>query len=216
MHSRNHIKFHRREYKDSSLSEEDINVCPFEQFDTWIQQVLEKGILDATAMSLSTVSTDNRPKSRIVLLKEYSKEGFIFFGDYKSQKGDNLSYKPYASLLFYWPLLCKQVRIEGKVHYMNENDANKYFQSRPVTSQIAASLFTQSQVIRDRDTLEQSYKMKLQEYEINHKTDKPQHWGGWILKPDKFEFWQGRENRLHDRIEYIMQNNIWVTRRLAP
>lgn len=203
----------RKDYKKFALDEKHLQENPFQQFSLWMEEVLQSGVDEPTAMVLSTVSHDNKPSSRVVLLKEVSDSGFVFFTNYESRKGIQLSANPHASLLFFWKELERQVRIEGKVFRIPTDNSDAYFLSRPLESRISAIISPQSKKIESRDALEKKRDELLKE---NHKLMRPEKWGGYILIPDYFEFWQGRENRLHDRIVYEKNENTWKKFRLAP
>jgi pyridoxamine 5'-phosphate oxidase len=205
----------RKDYTLMELTEADIDKDPFKQFSIWLDDVLHPENLYSTAMVLSTVSEECRPSSRVVLLKDFSEQGFEFFSNYQSKKGKHLDKQAFASLLFFWPQLERQVRIEGKVVRLNSKESDKYFLKRPLESQISAWASPQSSIITNRDNLMDWYK----EFESILGSDtpkRPSHWGGYRLVPDLFEFWQGREYRLHDRIEYVKEEDGWQFHRLAP
>ena len=209
------LKNIRREYKLMELSKNTIDFNPFRQFGVWLKEAIESGNPEPTAMMLTTVANDGRPSSRIVLLKHASEEGFEFFTNYQSKKGRHLRDKPFASLLFFWPELERQVRIEGTIEKLSEKQSDDYFSTRPVESQIGTWASPQSTVIPNRKTLLDWYG----EFENIFRTTpmtRPSHWGGYRLMPDLFEFWQGREKRLHDRLEYRLEKNVWEINRLAP
>lgn len=206
----------RREYKQRKLDESDIYKNPYRQFGVWMDQALKSDVWDATAMTLATASADGLPTSRTVLLKSYDKNGFVFYTNYLSRKGLQLTQNPRACLLFYWAELERQVRIEGSVEQISREASREYFHSRPVESQIAAMVSRQSSPVASRQDLESRFESLKQEYE-DGPVPMPENWGGYRVIPVRFEFWQGRESRLHDRIEY--QKNIrgkWQIRRLAP
>ncbi|MDQ2177285.1 pyridoxamine 5'-phosphate oxidase [Marinifilum sp. D714] len=204
----------RHEYNQKELRKKDMHEDPFVQFEHWFKNALEHQIPDANAMTLSTVSKVGRPSGRILLLKDFNEKGFCFFTNYKSRKGDDLKHNPYASMVFFWPELEQQIRIEGKIEKVDLAKSNEYFYDRPVGSRIAAAISPQSQKIKNRAFLDNLYS----DFKNKHEGDfpKPDFWGGYILIPDLFEFWQGRSNRLNDRIEYFLENSHWKTRRLAP
>ncbi len=209
------LKNIRREYKLMELSKNTIDPNPFKQFGVWLKEAMDSGNPEPTAMALTTVSANGRPSSRIVLLKHSSELGFEFFTNYQSKKGKHLKDKPFASLLFFWPELERQVRIEGQIEKLDPGESDEYFRTRPVESQIGAWASPQSTIIQNRKTLLDWYG----EFENIFKTtpmNRPAHWGGYRLIPDMFEFWQGRENRLHDRIEYVDGKDGWEIHRLAP
>jgi pyridoxamine 5'-phosphate oxidase len=208
----NHI---RREYKLMELSKNNVDPNPFKQFAVWLKEAMDSDNPEPSAMMLSTVGDNGKPSSRIVLLKNASEKGFEFFTNYQSKKGKHLKNRPFASLLFFWPELERQVRIEGQIEKLDSEESDEYFNTRPVESQIGAWASPQSTAIPNRKTLLDWY----EEFEGIFKTTpmtRPDHWGGYRLIPDLFEFWQGREKRLHDRIEYRDEKNDWAIYRLAP
>jgi len=213
MKDKKYIKDIRREYDFTELTEESVSLNPLEQFKKWINEAIER-VKDPTAMILSTVDKDQKPSSRIVLLKEYSNDGFTFFTNYESRKGKDLANNSFASLLFYWQEFDRQIRIEGDVCKTAEETSNQYFDSRPKESRIAATISTQSEIIKSREQLDEKYKLVQDKKE--EKIVRPDFWGGYLLKATKIEFWQGRENRLHDRIVYELIEGVWEVYRLAP
>ena len=196
------------------LKKPTVDKNPVKQFAKWYKTVLKSGLKEPTAMTLATASKGGVPSARTVLLKGYDEKGFLFFTNYGSRKGRELSENPFAELLFYWMDLRKQVRISGRVEKVSKEESEKYFKTRPLNSQIGAWASRQSKIIRDRKFLEEKYK----EYSEKYKEDVPlpPFWGGFRLIPERFEFWQGRENRLHDRICYLKKNGEWEIMRLAP
>ena len=196
------------------LKKPTVDKNPIKQFAKWYKTVLKSGLKEPTAMTLATASKGGVPSARTVLLKGYDEKGFLFFTNYGSRKGRELSENPFAELLFYWMDLRKQVRISGRVEKVSKEESEKYFKTRPLNSQIGAWASRQSKIIRDRKFLEEKYK----EYSEKYKEDVPlpPFWGGFRLIPERFEFWQGRENRLHDRICYLKKNGEWEIMRLAP
>lgn len=205
----------RKEYTFARLEPEHLDSHPVVQFRSWLNEAIEAGIHEPTAMVLSTASQAGRPSARIVLLKEVDNEGFTFFTNYESRKGIQLSENPFASLLFFWPELERQVRIEGAVSKTSPGRSDMYFQNRPEGSRIGAWASPQSRRIPNREyleNLESDYRMLFR----SKQTERPEHWGGYTLMPSYMEFWQGRENRLHDRFEYLLNGNIWEIYRLAP
>jgi len=205
----------RREYKLNKLSEETVQNNPVKQFELWFKDVIKLKLPEQNAMILATADKNAKPSARVVLLKGYSKLGFKFFTNYDSAKGKNLSENSFASLLFYWAGLERQIRIEGKIRKLSRLESQKYFNSRPLESRIAAWTSEQSKIIPDREYLELRYK-KFHAKFSGKKIRLPPNWGGYILEPNYFEFWQGRENRLHDRICYKKQKGKWKIFRLAP
>lgn len=205
-----------KDYPFKDLDENDFNPDPIVQFRYWLDAAIKSNSMpEANAMTLSTVSPDNRPSSRIVLLKHISEYGFDFFTNYNSKKGKHLLHNKYASLLFYWPALERQVRIEGRVEKISSAESDDYFISRPYESQISAWASPQSNIIPTKNTLKDWYK-EFENIFNNKDINRPPHWGGYRLIPDLIEFWQSRPNRLHDRIEYVLNGDEWNIRRLAP
>lgn len=203
----------RREYKKSELNEETIAQDPFVQFSKWFNEVVESKIIEPNAMTLATSTIEGKPSARIVLLKNYNESGFVFFTNYLSRKGQELSQNPSAAILFYWPEFEREVRIEGRVTKVSEEISNDYFAKRPFDSRVSAIISDQSYRINSRLELEKRVENLKKE---NNNLEKPKNWGGYILKPEYFEFWQGRENRLHDRICYQKNDKSWEIFRLQP
>jgi pyridoxamine 5'-phosphate oxidase len=206
----------RKDYQLQSLLEKDIEKNPINQFSTWWNQAIESQIDEVNAMTLATVDANHKPSARIVLLKEFDENGFVFFTNYNSKKGLDMLSNKNVALVFFWKELERQVRIEGKVEKVSGDISDTYFNSRPEMSRIGAWASPQSTVIPSRETLEtnfQQYQTEFEKKEIN----RPQHWGGYIVKPELIEFWQGRSSRLHDRIVYGKDgDNEWKINRLAP
>lgn len=204
----------RMDYEVDQLSEENVAVNPIVQFEKWFKLAIDSPeIVESNAMHIATVDLIGRPSGRIVLLKSFGDFGFQFFTNYESKKGKELAQNPFASLTFFWPNLEKQIRIEGVVEKISEVESQNYFITRPLKSQIGAIASPQSSVIEGRQILEDKFKMIEQNLEL---VKKPEQWGGYILKPSYFEFWQGRRSRLHDRIFYEKNDNSWKIGRLAP
>jgi pyridoxamine 5'-phosphate oxidase len=205
----------RKDYQLASLAESDVAHDPFKQFAHWFDQALKAGVAEANAMSLSTVNAEGKPSSRIVLIKEFDSRGFSWFTNYDSRKGQELSQNRHAALLFFWTALERQVRIEGKIHKISEEDNDAYFHSRPLGSRQSACASKQSQVIANRQQLEDQLAEVVAKY--GDHPPRPEHWGGYRLVPDFIEFWQGRSSRLHDRIAYTRQaDDTWSISRLQP
>lgn len=205
----------RQNYTKNSLEESKMLQNPIFQLEQWLENAIESKILEPNAMVLSTVDIENRPHARVVLAKGISEEGIQFFTNYNSNKAQDLEKNKQACLTFFYPEMERQVRIEGIVDKITLQESEKYFHSRPFESQIGAWVSNQSQVIHSREILEDKQK-ELQLQFKNKVVPLPDFWGGYILKPTYFEFWQGRANRLHDRIVYELKNNKWEIFRLAP
>lgn len=215
MNSKKQIADIRKEYLQDKLSEADINRNPILQFKVWFDQVLKSKIDEPNAMILATSDKNGIPSARTVLLKSFDEMGFTFFSNYKSRKGRELSQNPRASLVFFWKELERQVRIDGLVEKLSRKESEEYFSQRPLESRIAAIASQQSEVIPDRQFLEDRFEMIKQEYEGKNPL-MPFDWGGFLVIPYRFEFWQGRENRLHDRILFEKAGSDWKISRLSP
>ena len=206
----------RRDYSLKTLNETEVSNDPFQQFSDWWQHAIESEIDEVNAMTLATASLEGVPSARIVLLKGYDTNGFVFYTNYESAKGQELAENPRASLLFFWKELERQVRITGLVEKVSAAENDEYFLSRPTGSQIGAWASPQSHVIENRSWLENKVK-ELEAKFSSEQLTRPAHWGGYRVKPVIVEFWQGRSSRLHDRIQYTLQeNNSWKIERLAP
>ena len=207
----------RFEYTKDILYETEVLKNPFSQFEIWFRDMMAIDKKAPNAMTLSTADARGRPSSRIVLLKHLDKEGFVFFTNYRSKKGQNLAENPYASLLFYAIELERQIIIEGKVETISYEESNAYFKSRPLESQLAAISSHQSDVVPSRESLELAYDDVKKTY-VSNRPECPDYWGGYRLIPDRFEFWQGRESRLHDRVLYQQSasGQGWTIKRLSP
>lgn len=205
----------RIEYTLKSLDETEVVLSPIEQFKIWMNEAIKAKVIEVNAMNLSTVREDGMPNSRIVLLKGVD-SGFVFFTNYKSQKGEELAKKPFGALTFFWPELERQVRVIGNVSMISSRESDEYFFSRPFSSQIGAWASPQSKPIPDRSFLERN-EAKLREELTKESIKRPENWGGYRLTPNEVEFWQGRPSRLHDRILYSKkENESWEIVRLAP
>lgn len=205
----------RKVYQKRSLSEKDVKDNPIEQFKIWWEDALASTIDDVNAMTLATSTLDGKPSARIVLLKGIENDGFVFFTNYESRKSREIEANPSVALLFYWRELERQVRIEGGIQKINAADSDEYFHSRPHESQIGAWVSPQSQIIPGRDFLE-TRRIKTEEDFQGKNVDRPPFWGGFLVRPVRVEFWQGRPGRLHDRIAFIKDNDTWSKVRLAP
>ena len=205
----------RKDYSHASLSEDDILADPILQFDKWFDEAIKAEVPEANSMSLATVGADQRPSSRIVLIKQFDQRGFTWYTNYASRKGKQLQANPHAALLFHWVELERQVRIEGSVVQVSAEESDAYFHSRPLGSRIGAIASEQSEAVVDRAALEEQFTQTEQD-QGDH-PQRPPHWGGYRLIPDYIEFWQGRRSRLHDRIAYALQaQGRWEQQRLQP
>ncbi len=212
----NNIADIRKNYSQKTLSENDVESDPVKQFDRWWKEAIASDIEEVNAMTLATASADGFPSARIVLLKDFSADGFSFFTNYNSFKGRQLAENPKACLVFFWKELERQVRITGLIEKLSDEKSNEYFQSRPEGSRMGAIASPQSQVIPDRTWLDVHYQ-KLEQELKNTTIQRPSHWCGYLLKPVIIEFWQGRPSRLHDRLQYtVEESGKWKIERLAP
>lgn len=208
------MKEFRKEYTRSKLDESAVCSDPLEQFKAWFMEAQARSVSEPNAFALATCTAAGQPSVRMLLMKEYSKDGFYFYTNYSSRKGGEMLENPRAAMLFFWPELERQVRIEGIVSKLAPEVSDRYFFSRPADAQVSAVVSPQSKVVV-RKELEERWHAKQAEAQTKG-LSRPEHWGGYILKPEKIEFWQGRESRLHDRIEYNRQNEGWQMQRLAP
>jgi pyridoxamine 5'-phosphate oxidase len=208
----------RRDYMLKSFDESHAATNPFDQFKEWWDEATSAEIDEVNAMTLATVDVNGKPSARIVLLKGYTHDGFVFFTNYESAKGQELAANPNAAILFFWKELERQIRIEGTVEKISEADSDAYFHSRPAGSRIGAWVSPQSKVIPGRNFLEENYQRIMLQYPDENQVPRPPHWGGYIVKPESFEFWQGRSSRLHDRLRFTKNNQSsqWLRERLAP
>lgn len=205
----------RKDYSKEALDESHTHANPYTQFDRWWHEALSSEIDEVNAMALATVGADGRPSARIVLLKGFNNDGFVFFTNYHSRKGKQMEENPFASLVFFWKELERQVRISGQIEKISDAENDEYFFSRPPESQVGAWSSPQSTVIPSRAVLDANVKHYTDRFSQSPMT-RPAHWGGYRLKPDEIEFWQGRPSRLHDRIRYRLEEGAWVRERLAP
>lgn len=206
----------RKDYKLASLDESEVAPYPLSQFGKWWQDAIHSEIEEPNAMTLATSTPDGRPSARIVLLKSFDEEGFLFFTNYESRKGQELAANPHVTLLFFWRELERQVRIEGTVSKAPMAVSNEYYNSRPLGSRIGAIASPQSKVIPDRSFLEEQVDQVASKYK-EEAPQRPDYWGGYLVKPQVIEFWQGRSSRLHDRILYTLTaEGSWKIERLAP
>jgi pyridoxamine 5'-phosphate oxidase len=191
-----------------------VNPDPFEEFGAWFERAQNSGFVEPNAMSLATADADAHPSVRTILLRGWDRRGFTFYTNYESRKGSDLAANPRAALLFFWDKLSRQIRIEGSVEKITPEESDAYFQSRPRGHRLGAWVSAQSRPIRGREELEE----KLSEVEARYPGDvpRPPYWGGYRVSPERFEFWEGRANRLHDRFVYRRDGELWVLERLAP
>ncbi|MEK9726503.1 MAG: pyridoxamine 5'-phosphate oxidase [Candidatus Margulisiibacteriota bacterium] len=204
----------RREYTKYKLDQDDAFSNPLDQFQSWFEFAKKNAVFESNAMHLSTISSTNQAKNRVVLLKSYNEDGFVFFTNYNSQKFNDIRFNPNVSLTFFWPNIERQIRIEGKASKTKKEISDTYFNTRPRDSQLSAWASAQSQPIESRQKLE----AQLELFKEKFPTDipRPEHWGGVIVNPTYFEFWQGRKNRYHDRITYTKNNEVWNLQRICP
>jgi pyridoxamine 5'-phosphate oxidase len=204
------------QYNADSIDEKTVDRDPLPLFQRWLYEAKATGIHLAEAMTLATSTPDAKPSARLVLLKQADERGFVFYTNYNSMKARELDSNPQAALVFYWPQLERQVRIEGKVERISADESDEYFKTRPRESQIGALASPQSEVIASRDVLQQKADELEKLYE-GREVNRPEHWGGYRLQPERIEFWKGRPSRLHDRIDYKRQaDGSWIINRLAP
>lgn len=205
----------RRDYGSLSLEEGDANASPFVQFERWFSDAGVHEHDDPTAMVLATVDEEGHPNARMVLLKGFESGRFIFYTNYNSVKSREMEASPFVSLVFYWPKMARQVRVRGRILRVSEAESNAYFASRPIMSQLSALASNQSEELESRAVLEQRLNALVIEYQDKPIT-RPPHWGGFAVVPHEMEFWQGRDNRIHDRIHYAQEGNQWISHRLSP
>jgi len=205
----------RKEYMRESLTEGDVELDPFLQFARWWKEAVGSDINEVNAMTLATSNREGIPSARTVLLKDYDREGFVFFSNYESRKAKDIDENPHATLLFFWKELERQVRIEGRIEKVDSSESDQYFYSRPEGSRIGAWASPQSIIISSRDVIEENARLYKEKFEAGS-IPRPPHWGGYRVKPVHIEFWQGRPSRLHDRILYSFEAGRWTINRLAP
>lgn len=205
----------RRNYKLKSLDQKEVDTNPFEQFSVWFEEAMKSELPEPNSMILATATKDGKPSARALLLKGFDEKGFIFYTNYESRKGKELEENDNASMLFFWVELERQIRIEGKVSKITPQESKKYFDTRPYKSRIGAWASNQSTVIENRFYIVKKF---LKYFAKFHSRDipLPPYWGGYILVPESFEFWQGRANRLHDRVRYKSEGEKWIIERLSP
>ncbi len=203
----------RKDYASRPLTRGEMPQDPFILYEKWFKEAVEKESVEPNAMTLATVGSDLMPSVRVVLLKKFSKDGFVFFTNYLSKKGKQLEENPKAALLFFWPGSIRQIRIEGNVKKITEKESDEYFYSRPLESRATAALSIQSAIMEDRESFENNLRTLI---ETADEIIRPQHWGGYIVEPCSFEFWQGGTNRFHDRFLYSGKSDGWEIMRLYP
>ncbi|MEY4643589.1 MAG: pyridoxamine 5-phosphate oxidase [Pseudomonadota bacterium] len=205
----------RKSYERAELGEDASHANPFQQFDQWLHEAIQAEIPEPNAMTLATVASNLRPSTRVVLIKGYDQRGLVWYTNYESRKGQELAGNPYAALQFHWVELERVVRIEGRVEKASAEESDAYYASRPLDSRIGAWASPQSQVVDNRGVLVANAARYAAQYLLN--PPRPPHWGGYRLVPDRWEFWQGRRSRLHDRLRYTLEGDSrWVRERLAP
>lgn len=210
------LSAYRKSYERGALSEDTVDANPMQQFRKWFHEVQDSGGVDeANAMTISSISEDGFPKGRVVLLKKYDAYGFYFYTNYDSEKGKGIAKNNKVSLSFFWPNMERQIIIKGFAEKASDTESENYFHSRPKGSQLGAVVSPQSSVVASRDVLEENLAKLEAEFE-NKDVAKPDNWGGYVVKPISIEFWQGRANRLHDRIRYTLKDYDWIIERLAP
>ena len=206
----------RKDYKQDTLSESEVDKNPIAQFEKWMHETISSKIVpEPNAMTLVTSTLDGKPSARVVLLKSFNKEGFVFYTNYESRKAKELNENPNACIVFDWHIMERQVRIEGIVKKTSKEESDRYFNSRPKDSQLGAWISPQSSFIDGRQELDDR-KTKIESQFKEKPITRPPHWGGYVLKPHTIEFWQGRQSRLHDRLIYFKTDEEWILRRLAP
>jgi pyridoxamine 5'-phosphate oxidase len=205
----------RKSYERAELSESDSHAQPIDQFDQWLKEAIHSEVPEPNAMTLATVASNLRPSTRVVLIKDYDASGIVWYTNYQGRKGQELAGNPFAALQFHWVELERVVRIEGVVEKVSDAESDAYFHSRPLDSRIGAWASPQSQVISGRGVLVANAARYGAQFMLQ--PPRPPHWGGYRLKPDTWEFWQGRKSRLHDRLRYTQQvDGAWLRERLAP
>lgn len=212
---RAYINTLRHDFAKQTLGKNDVNENPILQFGKWFKEAIDAKVNEPNAMTLATATAEGKPSARILLLRNFDENGFVFYTNYTSRKGGEILKNPYASLLFFWPELERQVRVEGRLTKQSAEESDKYFNTRPRESKLGAWTSEQSRVVASRKALDEEYEKMSQKYP-GENVPRPIYWGGYILNPTSIEFWQGRPSRLHDRLLYTKENNSWKIERLAP
>ncbi len=212
---KNYINSNRRDFADQPFTEKMSADNPIDQYGIWFEEAIECEILDPYAACLSTVNNNREPSSRILYIRDFNSNGFVFYTNYDSKKGSELIENNYGALNVFWGELERQIRIQGEISKVDDSTSDKYFNARPRASKIGAWASNQSQIIKDRNELEDKIKFYEEKFK-DQDVPRPDNWGGYCLNPNKIEFWQGRPSRLHDRIVYIKENNQWAKNRLSP
>jgi pyridoxamine 5'-phosphate oxidase len=205
----------RHDFSKQTLDESDVNKSPFLQFEKWFKEAVDAHVNEPNAMTVATASTSGMPAARILLLRNFNENGFVFYSNYVSRKGEEIDANPQCALLFFWPELERQVRIEGVLEKQTAEESDIYFNTRPRTSKLGAWTSPQSKVVANRKALDDAYEEMSKQYPTDN-VPRPPHWGGYVLKPSSIEFWQGRPSRMHDRILYTLVDSNWKIERLAP
>lgn len=212
---RNYLNSIRYDFAKQTLDERDVIANPIMQFAKWFEEAIGAQVLDPNAMTVCSATKAGKPSARILLLRNFSESGFVYYTNYTSRKGTEIAENPNCALLFFWPELERQIRIEGEVQKQTAEESDLYFKTRPRESKIGAWTSEQSKIISNREVLNKEYE-KLSKKYPDENVPRPPYWGGYLLKPNTIEFWQGRPNRLHDRILYTKKNENWKIERLSP
>jgi pyridoxamine 5'-phosphate oxidase len=205
----------RHDFSKQTLDEKNVSINPILQFEKWFKEAVDAHVNEPNAMTVCTATTEGKPSARILLLRNFNENGFVYYSNYTSRKGTEIAANPNCALLFFWPELERQVRIEGLVQKQSSEESDLYFNTRPRGSKLGAWTSEQSKVIANREVLNEEYEKISKKYP-NENVPRPPHWGGYVIKPVSIEFWQGRPSRLHDRILYTLENKNWKIERLAP
>lgn len=216
---KDYIEQLREDYSRGTLEEHSVLADPMQQFEKWFKEAVEAQIHEPNAMTLATATPKGIPSARIVLLKGLDERGFIFYTNYESKKGSEIKENPHVSLTFFWPELARQVRIDGLADKISKRESQEYFNNRPHGSRLGAMASNQSKVIESRETIENKYQELSEKFNESDKIEVPDFWGGFLVSPYRIEFWQGRSNRLHDRLRYTLQHispKAWQIERLSP